>query len=90
MSYEQLLNVCFIIRLATVTKEPICPQEMSIHYKFKSAIAYDTITFDGPYISVTELKKNIFEQKKLGKATDFDLQITNAQTGEGTARSYIL
>jgi E3 ubiquitin-protein ligase RBBP6 len=56
---------------------------MSIHYKFKSAIDYDTITFDGLHISVSDLKKAIVHQKKLGKATDFDLMITNAQTNEG-------
>ena len=56
---------------------------MSIHYKFKSAIDYDTITFDGLHISVSDLKKSIVHQKRLGKATDFDLMITNAQTNEG-------
>ena len=56
---------------------------MSIHYKFKSAIDYDTITFDGLHISVSDLKKSIVQQKRLGKATDFDLMITNAQTSEG-------
>ncbi len=56
---------------------------MSIHYKFKSAIDYDTITFDGLHISVQDLKKAIVQQKRLGKATDFDLMITNAQTNEG-------
>lgn len=56
---------------------------MSIHYKFKSALDYDTITFDGLHISVSDLKKSIVFQKKLGKATDFDLRITNAQTNEG-------
>ena len=67
---------------------------MSIHYKFKSAIDYDTITFDGLHISVADLKKAIVHQKKLGKATDFDLLITNAQTNEGndlnkTYKSYV-
>jgi E3 ubiquitin-protein ligase RBBP6 len=56
---------------------------MSIHYKFKSAIDYDTITFGGPHISVADLKKAIVQQKKLGKAISFDLLITNAQTNEG-------
>lgn len=59
---------------------------MSIHYKFKSAIDYDTITFDGLHISVSDLKKAIVHQKKLGRATDFDLTITNAQTNE--SKSY--
>lgn len=56
---------------------------MSVHYKFKSALDFDTITFDGLHISVDDLKKSIVHQKRLGKTVDFDLQITNAQTKEG-------
>ena len=70
-------NPCFCFQWAK------CAGKMSIHYKFKSAIDYDTITFDGLHISVSDLKKSIVYQKKLGKATDFDLMITNAQTNEG-------
>lgn len=58
---------------------------MSVHYKFKSAKDFSTINFDGSYISVGDLKRAIVEQKKLGKSIEnFDLQITNAQTNEGT------
>lgn len=56
---------------------------MSVHYKFKSALDFDTVTFDGLHITVSELKKAIIFQKRLGKTTDFDLKITNAQTKEG-------
>jgi E3 ubiquitin-protein ligase RBBP6 len=56
---------------------------MSVHYKFKSALEYDTVTFDGLHISVRDLKKAILHQKRIGKNTDFDLQVTNAQTKEG-------
>lgn len=55
---------------------------MSVHYKFKSALDFDTISFDGLHISVADLKKAIIHQKRLGKTMDFDLQITNAQTKE--------
>uniref|UniRef100_A0A182IJJ9 Uncharacterized protein n=1 Tax=Anopheles atroparvus TaxID=41427 RepID=A0A182IJJ9_ANOAO len=55
---------------------------MSVHYKFKSTLDFDTITFDGLHISVADLKKSIIQQKRLGKTVDFDLQITNAQTKE--------
>ncbi|XP_017462377.1 PREDICTED: zinc finger CCCH domain-containing protein 13-like isoform X1 [Rhagoletis zephyria] len=55
---------------------------MSVHYKFKSALDFDTVTFDGLNISVGDLKRSIIHQKRLGKVTDFDLQITNAQTKE--------
>lgn len=56
---------------------------MSVHYKFKSALDYDTVTFDGLHISVGDLKSAISQQKRIGKTSDFDLQITNAQTKEG-------
>lgn len=55
---------------------------MSVHYRFKSALEYDTITFDGLHISVKDLKNAIIQQKRIGKSTDFDLTITNAQTQE--------
>ncbi|CAG9824597.1 unnamed protein product [Phaedon cochleariae] len=55
---------------------------MSVHYKFKSALEYDTVTFDGLHISVKDLKNSIIQQKRIGKSTDFDLQVTNAQTKE--------
>jgi len=53
---------------------------MSIHYKFKTALEYDTVTFDGLHIALKDLKKQILHQKKIGKNTDFDLQVTDAQT----------
>lgn len=56
---------------------------MSVHFKFKSNLDHDTVTFDGLNISVADLKKAIMHQKKIGKSSDFDLQITNAQTKEG-------
>jgi len=56
---------------------------MSVHYKFKSTLNFDTITFDGLHISVGDLKREIVQQKRLGKIIDFDLQITNAQSKEG-------
>ncbi|KAJ1422413.1 Zinc finger, RING/FYVE/PHD-type [Sesbania bispinosa] len=37
---------------------------------------------DGPFISVGILKEKIFESKHLGRGTDFDLVVTNAQTNE--------
>lgn len=62
---------------------------MSVHYKFKSTLHFDTITFDGLHISVADLKKEIVQQKRLGKIIDFDLQITNAQNKEGKYYGYI-
>lgn len=56
---------------------------MAVYYKFKSARDYDSIAMDGPFISVGILKEKIFESKHLGRGTDFDLVVTNAQTNEG-------
>jgi len=60
---------------------------MTVYYKFKSSKDYDTITFSGSHISVGDLKRGILQKQKLGKATDIDLNITNAQTGEGLLSS---
>ncbi|GFS42266.1 DWNN domain, a CCHC-type zinc finger [Actinidia rufa] len=55
---------------------------MAVYYKFKSAKDYDSIAIDGHFISVGNLKEKIFESKHLGRGTDFDLVVTNAQTNE--------
>lgn len=52
---------------------------MSVHYKFKNSVDYDTVNFDGVHISVGDLKKAIIQQKKLGKS-DCDYKITDAET----------
>ena len=56
----------------------------SIHYKFRSGLEYDTITFDGPAISLNDLREAIMQQKKIQKSPALEtLEITNAQTKEG-------
>ncbi|KAK7086675.1 hypothetical protein SK128_025024, partial [Halocaridina rubra] len=55
---------------------------MSVHYKFKSAVEYDTLPVDGLNISLADLKEAIILQKRLGKSQPYDLQITNAETKE--------
>ncbi|CAO3590454.1 unnamed protein product [Absidia cylindrospora] len=56
-----------------------------IYYKFKAAkhSDYDVFTFDGSGATVFDVKKEIIRAKRLGKGTDFDLAIYNAQTDEG-------
>ena len=56
-----------------------------VHYKFSSKLNYDTVTFDGLHITLSDLKRQIMGREKL-KAADCDLQITNAQTKEGKLR----
>lgn len=53
-----------------------------VYYKFFSNLNYDAAAFNGPHISLRELKRQIMARKKL-KATNCDLQVTNAQTKEG-------
>ncbi|CAH9114151.1 unnamed protein product [Cuscuta europaea] len=55
---------------------------MAVYFKFKSAKEFDSIPIDGHFISVLNLKEKIFESKHLGRGTDFDLVVTNAQTNE--------
>ncbi|KAM7324665.1 hypothetical protein ACRRTK_016970 [Alexandromys fortis] len=52
-----------------------------VRYKFASKLNYDIIIFDGPHISLCDLKKRIMGKEKL-KATHNDLQITSEQTKE--------
>ena len=51
----------------------------SIHYKFKSAKTFDTLTFDGSFLAVSELKRLIVEKKGLGKDHACELVLVNAQ-----------
>ncbi|CAG02696.1 unnamed protein product [Tetraodon nigroviridis] len=53
-----------------------------IHYKFASKRSSDTVVFDGPHMTLKELKRLIMEKEKL-RSGDCDLRITNAQTNEG-------
>lgn len=52
-----------------------------IFYKFRSESAYSTLTFDGPSLSVFDVKREIAAAKKL--KGDFDLAIFNAATNQG-------
>ncbi|XP_058084782.1 E3 ubiquitin ligase PQT3-like isoform X2 [Magnolia sinica] len=54
----------------------------AVYYKFRSAKGYDSVAVHGPFISVWNLKEKIFEAKHLGRGTDYDLLLTNAQTNE--------
>lgn len=56
----------------------------SIHYKFRALKDYDTYLFEGAGVPVWELKQEIIAAKKLNRANDFDLIISNAQTNQGT------
>ena len=52
---------------------------MSVRFKFKNDIEYSAIPCDGFHISVHDLKRAIIRSKRLGRVTDFDLDVTNQQ-----------
>jgi len=51
-----------------------------IHYKFKSSLDYDTITFEDLHVSLKDLRDAICRAKKIGQSNDHKLEIVNAQT----------
>uniref|UniRef100_A0A915DBW1 DWNN domain-containing protein n=1 Tax=Ditylenchus dipsaci TaxID=166011 RepID=A0A915DBW1_9BILA len=51
----------------------------AIHYKFRSALEYSTLLFDGLSISVEELKLKIFSKEGI-RVESFDLTISNPNT----------
>lgn len=55
---------------------------MAVHFKFRSAVNFDSIDVDGNGITLGNLKDKIVHQKNLGRSTNFDLVITNAESGE--------
>lgn len=54
-----------------------------VYYKFKSQKNPSRVIFDGPGISVFDLKREIITLNKLGSGTDFDLSIYDESTNEG-------
>src|SRR5271168_185484 len=56
-----------------------------VYYKFKSQKDPSRVVFDGPAISVFDLKREIILLNKLGNGSDFDLSIYDESTNEGNA-----
>lgn len=56
---------------------------MSVQYKFASCATLEHVACDGLGISVSDLKKAIQQQKRIGKSADFDLQIVDANSSKG-------
>ncbi|XXG77234.1 hypothetical protein AAC387_Pa08g1421 [Persea americana] len=55
---------------------------MAVYYKFKSGKHYFSVPINDSFISLASLKEKIFESKRFGSGTDFDLMVSNAQTNE--------
>lgn len=58
-----------------------------VYYKFKSQKDPSRVVFDGPGISVFDLKREIITLNKLGSGTDFDLSIYDESTNEGLGKT---
>ena len=55
---------------------------MSVRYKFKNDLQFNTLPCDGFDVSLRDLKKAVVRAKKFGRLTDFDLIVTNEQTSQ--------
>ena len=54
-----------------------------IHFKFKSSLDYEKLTFDGLHISLSDLKEAIMKQKKIGSVNQYTLSVKDAQSKKG-------
>ena len=54
-----------------------------VHFKFKSSLDYEKVTFQGLHISLEDLRNAIMKQKKIGLSNEFTLEIVDAQTKKG-------
>ena len=61
-----------------------------VHFKFRSARAVSSVSFQGASVELKMLKKLIVGSMKLRKDTDFDFKITDAKTNTGGAESHLL
>ncbi|EHS64227.1 uncharacterized protein PGTG_22123 [Puccinia graminis f. sp. tritici CRL 75-36-700-3] len=61
-----------------------------VYYRFKSQKEFQRIIFEGIGISVWDLKREIIQESKMGKGTDFDFAIYNADTDEEYANDHAI
>ncbi len=54
-----------------------------VHFKSAFNVNFDKVTFDGVSLTLGQLKKLISEKSKLVKQVDYDLELSNADTGQG-------
>lgn len=64
----------------------------AIFYRFKSQKEFSRISFDGSHMGLTvfDIKRDIIQTEKLGSGADFDLRISNADSGNGMFTTTIL
>lgn len=51
-----------------------------VHFKFKSSNTYDSVSFDGAFVSVGELKNLIADKKGLNKDATSELLLSDPRT----------
>jgi hypothetical protein len=51
-----------------------------VHFKFKSALTYDSVQFDGSFVTVGELKALIAEKKGIGRDATSELVLSDARS----------
>lgn len=54
-----------------------------IHFKFKSSLEYEKLTFEGLQISLSDFKEAVMKQKKIGVSNDYTLRVVDAQSKKG-------
>ncbi|KRY76526.1 E3 ubiquitin-protein ligase RBBP6, partial [Trichinella pseudospiralis] len=70
-----------VVEAAFVLLFCVVPVMSCIHYKFKSSLDYKTVSFEGLSVTLTNLKRLILEKEGI-RTADFDLKVSNAQTGK--------
>jgi hypothetical protein len=60
-----------------------------VHFKFHSSLVSESVSFDGDYISLTDLKRLIAKKKGIQKSGDVDFIVTDANTKEGKKKEII-
>lgn len=55
----------------------------SVHFRFKSTRQFESLSFEGDFLKVADLKVAIVDRKKLNFGEGFDLEISDASTGDG-------
>ena len=57
-----------------------------IHYKSVCNQNFEKIAFDGVNLTLSQLKKLIFEKAKYNKNLNYDLEISNANNNQGNIK----
>lgn len=55
----------------------------SVRFRFKSAREFETLSFEGDFVKVADLKIAIVQRKKLNCGEGFDLEIIDDSSNEG-------